>query len=189
MKELIEKQFELYIAEQNNDDIIKLLSNNKDKKDEMFQCAFFSLLLIPQFFGVLFLCEWLDNNVSHGAATLGVIIGITSIFFLSIFCLNKIKYKYLSKKIESIEDNDVKKMFKQHYYSYFLEQTANNQILDLSKLKYSREQFETLILLSKNKLPTYAEVLAFDEKYEYLQEEKYKININNIKKEKILNLA
>lgn len=189
MKEMVETQFELYMLEKNNEELIKILSKNKSEKDEMLQCSFFFLLFIPQFLGILFLSDWFDKHISSGAGVLSVMIGITSILFLNVFCLNKIRRKLLSKKIGNIEDIDVKKMFKQHYYSYFLEQTANTQILDLSKLKYSREQFETLILSSKNKLPTYAEVLAFDEKYEYLQEEKYKVNIHNIKKEKILNLV
>lgn len=189
MKEMIETQFELYMLEKNNEELIQILSKDKSEKDEMLQCSFFFLLFIPQFFGVLFLSDWFDNHVSSGAGVLSVMIGITSILFLNVFCLNKIRRKLLSKKIGNIEDIDVKKMFNQHYYSYFLEQTANTQILDLSKLKYSREQFEALILSSKNKLPTYAEILAFDEKYEYLEEAKYKVDINNIKKEKILNLA
>lgn len=63
------------------------------------------------------------------------------------------------------------------------------EILDHLKLKYSTEQFEALMLSSKNKIPTYSEVIAFNEKYEVLEDSKYKVDIKNIKKEKILNLA
>ena len=185
MKDLIEMKFELYILEKNDS---KVLSKQNIKKHIIIQLLSIFLLL-SQFLGILFLSDWLDKNISNRAGVLGIIIGTALIYAFNIFCVNKIIYKYLSKSDENIEDMDVKKILKQHYYSYFLEQPVDNPTLDILKLKYSAEQFETLILSSKNKLPTYAEILAFDEKHEYLQEEKYKVDIENIKKEKILNLA
>lgn len=185
-KDIIEVKFNDYLTKKNID--YSELSFGRKTDISMFSLSFFiaiflfsSIILSSQ----LLIGENLDDNLKFVIMLLSVPITVFGAYFIS----QKISSKYLSKKAKKMKQEDLKNILKAKFYNEFTNSLVDCEILDHLKLKYSTEQFETLIVLSKNKVPTYAEVLAFDEKYEYLQEEKYKININNIKKEKILNLA
>lgn len=142
---------------------------------------FLSIILSSQ----LLIGENLDDNLKFVIMLLSIPITAFGTYFIS----QKISSKYLSKKAKKMKQEDFKNILKAKFYNEFTNSLVDCEILDHLKLKYSTEQFKELILSSKNKIPTYSEVITFNEKYELLEDSKYKVDIKNIKKEKILNLA
>lgn len=185
-KDIIEVKFNDYLTKKNID--YSELSFGRKTDISMFSLSFFiaiflfsSIILSSQ----LLIGENLDDNLKFVIMLLSVPITAFGTYFIS----QKISSKYLSKKAKKMKQEDLKNILKAKFYNEFTNSLVDCEILDHLKLKYSTEQFEALMLLSKNKIPTYSEVIAFNEKYEVLEDSKYKVDIKNIKKEKILNLA
>lgn len=185
-KDIIEVKFNDYLTKKNID--YSELSFGRKTDISMFSLSFFiaiflfsSIILSSQ----LVMGEKLDDNLKFVIMLLSIPITIFGTYFIS----QKIASKYLSKKAKKMKPENFKEILKAKFYNEFTDSLVDSEILDHLKLKYSAEHFETLILSSKNKTPTYSEVIVFNEKYELLEDSKYKVDIKNIKKEKILNLA
>ncbi len=185
-KDIIEVKFNDYLT-QKNIDYSELSFGRKTDISMVALSSFIAILLFSSIIlsSQLVMGEKLDDNLKFVIMLLSIPITTFSAYFIS----QKIFSKYLSKKAKKMEPENLKKILKANFYNEFTNSLVDSETLDHLKLKYSAEHFETLILSSKNKTPTYSEVIAFNEKYELLEDSKYKVDIKNIKKEKILNLA
>lgn len=184
MKDLIKEKFEVYISKKTRDHAFDILS--KENYDNPLNDIF--MFIIP-FSIIIFLSCLINSYFSEDSAMAFLIFTTPVLMFYSVYSSKQREYKYFCNKVDNMDDTDLKNLFRMHCYYEFLDTDINDEILDILKLKYSAEQFKELILSSKNKIPTYSEVITFHEKYELIEDSKYKVDIKNIKKEKILNLA
>ncbi len=185
MKDLIKNKFELYISKKTRSHAFDILTSN-ESYDNPFRDIF---IVLTHMSIIIFTSSLISSYFSEDAAMAFLLFTMPMLMFYSVYSSKQREYKYFCNKVDNMDEEELKDLFRMYCYYEFLDTYTDNEILDFLKLKYSAEHFETLILSSKSKTPTYAEILAFDEKYEYLEESKYKVDINNIKKEKILNLA
>lgn len=189
MKDLIKNKFELYISKKTRSHAFDILTSKESYNNPLHDIfIFFTLLSIISFLFYLF-SSYFSEDVAIAFSVAFSFFTMPILMFYDIYSSKQREYKYFCNKVDNMNEEELKDLFRMYCYYEFLDTYIDDEILDFLKLKYSAEHFETLILSSKSKTPTYAEILAFDEKYEYLEESKYKVDINNIKKEKILNLA
>lgn len=185
IKNIVEKKFDFYITTKNDSDAFKILSK-RDKNPYEFifgGCLFFIQSLV-----FIFLLDMLEKHLNFGIMILSAIFIMPLLIITDLFLLQKYDSQHFHKKVQKMRKEDLEKLFKDNFRNDFLNTYIDNELIDLLKIKYSAEHFQTLILSSKNKIPTYSEVLSFDEKYEFWEDQKYKIDIHNIKKEKILDI-
>lgn len=184
MKDLINEKFELYISKKTRSHAFDIVSK------ENYDNPLHDIFIVGIQMSIIFFLSYLINSYFSEDSAMAFLIFTTPILmFYSVYSSKQREYKYFCNKVDNMDDAALKHLFSMHCYYEFIDTYIDDEVLDLLKLKYSTEQFETLMLSSKNKIPTYSDVITFNEKYEYLQESRYKVDINNIKKEKILNLA
>ena len=187
MKDLINKKFAVYIKKKKKSHAFDILKS-KESYDNPFRDIFIVLIHMSI---IIFVSSLIHSYFSEDAAMAFLLFTMPILMFYSVYSSKQREYKYFCNKVDNMDEEDLKDLFRMYCYYEFLDTYIDDEILDFLKLKYSAEHFETLILSSKSKTPTYEEILTFNEKYEYLEESKYKVDINNIKnikKEKVLNL-
>lgn len=185
MKDLIKEKFEIYISKKTKSQAFDILTS-KESYDNPLRDI---LIVLIHMSIIIFISSLIKLYFSEDTAIGFLFFTMPILIFYSVYSSKQREYKYFCNKVDNMDEEDLKDLFRMYCYYEFLDTYIDDETLDFLKLKYSAEHFEALILSSKSKTPTYEEILAFDEKYEYLEEAKYKVDINNIKKEKILKLA
>lgn len=185
MKDLINKKFEVYISKKTRSHAFDILKS-KESYDNPFRDIFIVLIHMSI---IIFVSSLINSYFSEDYAMAFLFFTMPILMFYSVYSSKQREYKYFCNKVDNMDEEALKDLFRMYCYYEFLDTYIGDEILDLLKLKYSTEKFKELILSSKNKIPTYSEVITFHEKYELIEDSKYKVDIKNIKKEKILNLA